>query len=84
MANGAGQCDAAALNRNIIYIEQQQCTGFGDNQSCVTVEIPVINPQEPGYCVAYTTNVDTYMLGVTYVGEPLKGGHWVDAASGAQ
>lgn len=34
----------------------------------------------PSYCVAYNDHEWTYELGIQYVGEPLKGGHWVKAA----
>lgn len=77
MANGAGQCDPASLNRNIAYVQKETCEGYGEDRYCQTIQIPVINPHEPSYCVAYTTNSNTYDLGVQYVGDPLKGGHWV-------
>jgi hypothetical protein len=82
MVNGAGRCDAASLNQIMVAVPVQQCTGSGDNESCWTDYVYVVNPTEPAYCTPYTTNVNTYMLGVQYVGEPLKGGHWVDAAVG--
>lgn len=82
IANGAGQCDPASLNRNIIYVPKQVCEGSGWERSCTTTMVAVVNPQEPSYCIAYTTNANTYQLGVTYVGEPLNGGHWVNATTG--
>lgn len=82
IANGAGQCDAASLNRNIIYIPKEVCDGEGQDRYCQTKMIPVISPQEPGYCVSYTTNAYTYQLALKYVGDPMSGGHWVNATTG--
>lgn len=81
IANGAGHCDAATLNRNIIYVPKETCEGYGKHRDCNTTFIPVVNPNEPAYCSAYTTNVNTYNLGLSYVGEPLKGGHWISSSS---
>lgn len=80
MANGAGRCDAAALNQIIQIVQVEQCSGFGQDRSCLMVDTPVIVNQQPAYCTAYDTNSNTYMLGVNYVGDPLQGGHWVNAS----
>ncbi|MGZ2749916.1 TrbM/KikA/MpfK family conjugal transfer protein [Burkholderia stagnalis] len=53
----------------------------GSDPNCVDEEVLVINNEAPGYCVSYDDAQLTWMLGVTYVGDPLNGGHWVDDAS---
>jgi len=82
MVNGAGRCDAASLNQILKPVEVQKCDGYGEFQECYTQTVWVVDSTEPSYCVDYTTNVNTYMLGVTYVGDPMQGGHWVDASTG--
>ncbi|WP_372371959.1 TrbM/KikA/MpfK family conjugal transfer protein [Xanthomonas axonopodis] len=69
IANGAGRCDAATLNSsNSVFI------GHG-NSSYVRNSLP-------SYCAAYGSNANVDQTTGTiarYVGEPGKGGHWVDA-----
>ncbi len=98
IANGAGRCDAAYLNqanRHVVY--RRVCNGVPngplrtremmaprdpDQDGCSMQPVVVISANKPAYCAAYTANPNTYMLGVQYVGDPQKGGHWVDAAGG--
>ncbi|MDN7880120.1 TrbM/KikA/MpfK family conjugal transfer protein [Burkholderia aenigmatica] len=96
IANGAGQCDAGALNKRIKMMPKKVCEKTNTNNgwfmygqfpqyqtdNCTTVMVPVVDQNMPGYCVTYTNNVNTYNLGMTYVGDPLDGGHWVNAATG--
>jgi hypothetical protein len=45
--------------------------------NCTPNTIRVINNRLPAYCVAYSGHEYTYQIGVTYVGDRLHGGHWV-------
>jgi hypothetical protein len=93
IANGAGRCDAAYLNRALrrsvtaysckpltfgryqpakIYATQQP------GMSCTQTRISVIDNRLPAYCVQYSNHEYTYQTGVTYVGERLSGGRWVE------
>ncbi|ALS68413.1 TrbM/KikA/MpfK family conjugal transfer protein [Pandoraea apista] len=87
IANGAGRCDADYLNmNNIVEVEVRECDGYGGGDtgpSCYTYTKRVISNVLPTYCVAYTQSQYQYLLGVKYVGEPLKDGHWISDASGA-
>lgn len=65
LANGAGRCDVASLNRSRMNI-----LGLG----------PISN-QLPPYCAAYIGHeyVNLGDLTPTYIGTPERGGHWVTA-----
>ncbi|EGL3999206.1 conjugal transfer protein TrbM [Salmonella enterica] len=68
IANGAGRCDAAALNSQLMYWQ------YGDERR-------VIRDTMPGHCSAYANNssVDqTNSVAARYVGTPERGGFWVD------
>ncbi|HAN9603858.1 TPA: conjugal transfer protein TrbM [Escherichia coli] len=68
IANGAGRCDAAALNSQLMYWQ------YGDERR-------VIRDTMPGYCSTYASNssVDqTNSVAARYVGTPERGGFWVD------
>lgn len=70
MANGAGRCDAQALN---MYLQ----TWWGDRDSGITQ----ISNQMPSYCAAYTNHTYTDFGGTIprYLGTPDRGGYWVEA-----
>jgi hypothetical protein len=90
IASGAGRCDADYLNATLKEtVEVRKCGGRivsrdndrdrdRDRNGCSTVEIQVISSQKPQYCKAYADDPWTYKLGVRYVGDKYKGGHWVD------
>ncbi|CEF35058.1 conjugal transfer protein TrbM [Xanthomonas citri pv. citri] len=68
IANGAGRCDAATLNASMTAYQ-----GYGNAR--------YVRNLAPSYCSAYggNENVDqTNSTVARYVGEPGKGGHWVD------
>lgn len=71
LANGAGQCDAEGLNRS-----QATPTG-GDNAATA-----VIGNNLPSYCDALYSNpwVDLKDSKPMYVGDPNRGGYWVNPA----
>lgn len=56
---------------------------YNNDSNCVDQEVTVVNNQAPAYCVSYANKQLTWLLGVTYQGDPLNGGHWVDDASAA-
>ena len=82
IANGAGRCDAAELNRinRATYTKRvRETTGRYSDRGWTTVEVPYIKNSRPSYCKAYfdhgwTTAGDA----VRYVGEEKEGGKWVD------
>lgn len=83
LANGAGRCDAAELNRvGSRTYKVQQCTTngtYGRDKNCTWVTKTYIANTKPSYCSAYfnhewTADVDS----VKYVGEEKKGGKWVN------
>lgn len=80
LANGAGRCDAAELNRmgKRKYTETQ-CFGKGKNRTCTQVQKTYIANTKPSYCSAYfnhewTTAGDK----VRYIGTEKSGGKWID------
>ena len=66
IANGAGRCDANALNASLN-------TSGNDDRSYISNTLP-------SYCRAWFGHSYTDMQGVmpVYVGEPAKGGFWVE------
>ena len=70
IANGAGRCDTASLNRTM------RVWGGGDSGDTY------ISNELPDYCSAYLGNQYSNMGGVTpkYVGTPIRGGYWVVAS----
>jgi len=83
LVQGSGRCDAAYLNANNIQIVQKSVCSTYNPDSCVIQEITVISNVKPSYCAAYANSPTTYRLGVTYVGDPMDGGHWIDDAATA-
>jgi len=69
LANGAGRCDAASLNAELLI-----WTG-------VDTGTVYISDQLPDYCSAYIANKYSNLGGLTpkYVGVPERGGYWVAA-----
>lgn len=76
MARGAGRCDAASLNATLLY---SHSSSGGRNAT----EINYIGNTAPDYCSAYTGHAYTDLSAMRplYVGEPLRGGHWVSPAN---
>lgn len=65
IVNGAGRCDAAAINQaNFVS------TGEGDSH---------VADAMPSYCLAYFGNGMVQSAAPVYVGDPMHGGHWVEA-----
>lgn len=65
MANGVGRCDAATLNASL---------QTGDESASY------ISNELPDYCAAYLNNgyVDINDKSPVYLGDPLRGGYWVE------
>lgn len=84
IANGAGRCDAAELNRvmrRTKTVKKCEKTGFWHNgeERCTSVQISYIKPAKPSYCTAYEQQNWTYQVDqVRYVGDPDQGGRWVN------
>lgn len=70
ITNGAGRCDAAALNASLMVWR------WDDRYS-------IIRNTLPSYCNAYSNHQYTDIQGVVarYVGTPERGGFWVDPAN---
>ena len=86
IANGAGKCDAQSLNSAFAatsFRYRKKSTGIwgSDDATNFDVEsIPTVSQNIlPRYCVTYNEHAWTYELSVKYVGDPLKGGYWVNA-----
>jgi hypothetical protein len=90
IANGAGRCDAAYINVALVSAVQIRVCPAGASgdqragDNCTYKTIRMIESRLPADCTAYTTKAYTYKLGVSYVGEPMDGGHWVDDAAAGQ
>lgn len=71
MANGAGRCDAQALNSTL-----GTWYWLGDGHSTT-----FISNRMPGYCTAYTSHAYTDFANTLprFVGLPERGGRWVEA-----
>lgn len=69
ISQGAGRCDAQALNQTLVF-------WLGN------VDGTYISNQMPDYCTAYTnhTYTDFSSTKPRYVGTPERGGYWVEAA----
>ncbi|MDF7675996.1 TrbM/KikA/MpfK family conjugal transfer protein [Neisseriaceae bacterium ESL0693] len=84
IANGAGRCDAAELNRvmrRTKIIQKCEKSGFWHNgqEQCTSVQISYIKPAKPSYCTAYEQQGWTYNVDqVRYVGDPDHGGRWIN------
>lgn len=82
IASGAGQCDAAFLNRfNKIKMDRKQCkreSWSEIDQSCTTTRVELISDKKPTYCQVYENHEYTD-LNTSYVGNMLTGGRWADA-----
>lgn len=70
IANGAGRCDAASLNTEMVIWNGNWDSGY-----------TTISNQLPNYCSAYISNAYANLGGITpkYVGIPERGGYWVAA-----
>lgn len=82
IANGAGRCDAAELNRinRSTYTKRvRETTGRYSDRGWITVEVPYIRNAKPAYCNAYHEHGWT-AIGTRYVGDEKNGGRWVDSA----
>lgn len=92
IANGAGRCDAAYLNK-FLYEEKNfmQCRGSGKDESCHPVTYYRIKNELPGYCRAYInhewTDLDTtlhyqgkteWIKKESVAGWNNQGGQWID------
>ena len=75
ISHGAGRCDAASLNRTLVFWIWDEGTGRGPKT--------YIGNRMPDYCSAYTghayTDFNTSGTLPRYVGTPKKGGSWVEA-----
>lgn len=82
IASGAGRCDAATLNsrlRRPAYKYRERWLG-GDAGSVVEIqEFQAISDEKPLYCLVYERNQYTLDVDTKYVGDPFRGGRWVDA-----
>ena len=67
IANGAGRCDYAALNSQLLVSREGE------------EECSFIRDQLPGYCSAYSGNAYADVKEPRYVGVPELGGFWVEA-----
>ncbi|WP_312261170.1 TrbM/KikA/MpfK family conjugal transfer protein [Limnohabitans sp.] len=65
IVNGAGRCDSAAINQ-ASYVSTWEGESYVANSM-------------PQYCVAYYGNGLVQASAPVYVGEPMQGGHWVEA-----
>ena len=79
MANGAGRCDADALNATLLF-------SYSSNVGRNPQEHSYIDNHAPDYCTAYTSHpyTDLHSLQPLYVGDPLRGGHWASPANYSQ
>ena len=82
LANGAGRCDAAELNRvNRAYRTERRLVQSGRSKVYQTVRVPFVRNAKPDYCRAYFEHGwTTAEEAVRYVGDEHNGGRWVDVA----
>ena len=90
IVNGAGRCTADLLNRQLRQREVvRECIPDDvwrkmswyqkeNTPRCRDKYIWVVDDTLPSYCRTYAGHEYTWKVGVTYVGERLNGGHWVD------
>lgn len=90
IVNGAGRCTADLLNRQLRrQVAVQECIPYEkwikldrdtrqDTPRCHDKYVWIIDGTLPSYCRTYAGHEYTWKVGVTYVREPLEGGHWVD------
>lgn len=88
ISRGAGKCTADYLNSvyaSTSYRYKHRKTSWNGEDYNEAFDVHPIKTVTldtlPSYCVAYNDHEWTYELGIKYVGEPLKGGHWVKAAN---
>lgn len=85
LANGAGRCDAAELNRvmratyQVRICSEQTRAGRRNTESCHVETRTYVRNAKPSYCTAYhdhqwTTAGDK----VRFIGTEKQGGRWVD------
>lgn len=82
LATGAGNCDAAMLNarnQRTAYRSYQVYGGADAGYVVYVTEFQAIDNIKPLYCQVYENNQLTIDLSTKYVGEPFKGGYWVNA-----
>jgi hypothetical protein len=93
IANGAGHCDASYLNATLAREEQRTvcaekssgASGESNPDSgeiCAIQTVTLIGSVQPAYCAAYNGHAYANQIGARYVGDPLKGGRWVDSSAG--
>ena len=83
LAEGAGRCDAAELNRVMRATYQtQQCyhrSNKAGGSYCVPQRVSYVRNAKPAYCKAYFDHEWTIAdESIRYEGEEKKGGRWVD------
>lgn len=92
IAEGAGRCDAAELNRVMRRtITVRECRAVSkpanglfsgslkqQTQECSDVQKSVVLNAKPSYCNAYHNHEWTRVNNVRYQGDPKNGGRWVD------
>lgn len=83
LAEGAGRCDAAELNRVMRSSYLGQKCYYRSNKAggsyCVKERIPYVRNAKPSYCSAYFDHEWTVVgESVRYVGDEKNGGRWVD------
>ena len=90
IANGAGRCDAAELNRvnrktievpNPVFQPGGRCYSRWGMKSCEqyprTITKIIIENKKPNYCSVYFQHEWT-QIGTRYQGVPENGGRWID------
>ena len=92
IADGAGRCDAAELNRvmrRTIIVRECRAVSKPANglfsgslkqqtQECSDVQKSVVLNAKPSYCNAYHNHEWTHVNNVRYQGDPKSDGKWVD------
>ncbi|OSI10931.1 MULTISPECIES: TrbM/KikA/MpfK family conjugal transfer protein [Neisseria] len=89
LANGAGRCDAAELNRVMRRIVTvRECGNLKNNtfssrrsgeSFCQNVKKAIVLNAKPAYCTAYHQHGwTTAGENVRYIGDPKDGGRWVN------
>ena len=82
ISSGAGRCDAAMLNqrnRRTAYRIRKDYLNYETGAAQYVTQFEAIDDVKPLYCLVYENNEYTADLGTKYVGDPFKGGFWVEA-----
>ncbi|NYT79231.1 conjugal transfer protein TrbM [Alcaligenaceae bacterium] len=81
IARGAGKCDAEYLNTTYAATSYRYPYSLVEYYPKDVTPIKTVAQNKlPAYCVAYNDHAWTYDLTIKYVGDPLRGGHWVKAS----